>query len=305
MINRKSTNSISTLLSSFLILILVVGVVGFLFIFTNNFSTDVKTFYIKQENDLIISDRENYEITVGKEYKFEITTILGDTENFEISVVPNTNVNESLFEFIVNGAYHQFAYENDITKGFDMKAYENYFTFSANKDLGEILQMNYPNKTISKCPTAFNTNIPYFRLVVKNIDTQETININFSIFDKTNDNDNNSNDNNNSDIVNPFGDYSIELIFNDVNNVGLYVAYYDNLGNQSAPVTSYTLNKDNTSVYIVCWCDDFFYVINANTNSLLINIEEPAGLIDYIFCLKDGVVLSQNEKVYIDFYAEK
>ena len=179
--SKRKSNNFSTILSSFIILLLVAGVVGFLFVFTDNFSTDIKTFYVKQGNDTIISDRENYNIVVGKEYKFEVNTTFGSTEQLEISVVPNTNENASYFDYLVNGAYYQFAYEKDITRGFDMKAYDNYFVFTANKDLHDILQMNYPDKTISNCPTAIDSDIAYFRLVIALKDGTQKININFNL----------------------------------------------------------------------------------------------------------------------------
>ncbi len=179
--SKRKSKDFSTILSSFIILLLVVGLIGFLFIFTDNLSTDIKSFYVKQGGDTIISDRENYKIVVGKEYKFEINSTFGNTENLEISVVPNTSVEESMFEYLVNGAYYQFAYEKDITKGFEMKAYTNYFTFTANKDLHEILQMNYPDKTITDCPTAIDSDVAYFRLVIALKNGTEKLNINFKL----------------------------------------------------------------------------------------------------------------------------
>ena len=179
--NKQKNNSFSSLLSSFLILIFVVAIIGFVYIFTDGLQTDIKSFYVQVGNDKIISDRDNYKIIVGKEYKFEVNTTFGNVENLEISVVPNISVNECMFDYVVNGVYYQFAYEEDITKGFDMKAYTNYFTFTANKDLQDILQMNYPDKTITDCPTAIDSDIAYFRLVIALKDGTEKININFKL----------------------------------------------------------------------------------------------------------------------------
>lgn len=180
MSKRKSTNNFSTILSSIIILLLVIGVVGFLFIRTENFTTTLKDFYVRVGNDDIIADRENFDIVVGKEYKFEIVDNYMSTP-LEVSVVPNTDIEESLFDFYVNKVYHQFCYEDSLTSGFEIKAYKDYFTFTANKDLSDIIQLNYPDRTITNCPTAIDSGVPYFRLVVASQDGMQEININFNL----------------------------------------------------------------------------------------------------------------------------
>lgn len=180
MSKRKSTN-FSTILSSFLILLLVVGVVGFLFIFTDNFTTDVKTFYVKCNNTTFIGNYENFDIVKDKEYKFDVVNTFGIDNQLEISVVPNTSIEESSFEFYANNIYHQYCYEDSLTSAFEIKAYNNYFTFKATKDLNEIISLNYPTQTITGCPVALDSGIPYFRLVISSDDLTQEININFNL----------------------------------------------------------------------------------------------------------------------------
>jgi len=183
MSKRKSTNNLSTLLSSIFILLLVVGVVGFLFIFTENFTTPLKNFYVTCGNDNIISDRENFDIVVGKEYKFEIKTNLdvdGTQNKYIVSVVPN-ETSTTAFTYDVDGTQYNYADLQTLAKGFSISAYEDYFIFVANMDLKDILQFYYPTSTISNVPTALDTDCPYFRLVIKSGDLTETININFNI----------------------------------------------------------------------------------------------------------------------------
>ena len=85
------------------------------------------------------------------------------------------------FIFYVNNTYHQFLREEDLTNGFEIIPYGKGFKFKATKDLAEILQLNYPEKTITGCPSAINSDIPYFRLQVRTIDGSQFININFSL----------------------------------------------------------------------------------------------------------------------------
>ena len=183
MSKRKSTNNLSTLLSSIFILLLVVGVVGFLFIFTENFTTPLKNFYVTCGNDDFISDRENFDIVVGKEYKFEITTninVSGTDAKYIVSVVPN-ETSTTTFTYDVDGTQYNYSDLESLAKGFSIVAYEDYFVFSANMDLLDILQLYYPSTTISGVPTALDSDCPYFRLVIQSADLTETININFNI----------------------------------------------------------------------------------------------------------------------------
>ena len=183
MSKRKSTNDFSTILSSFIILLLVVGVVGFLFIFTENFTTPLKNFYVACGNDDIIGDRENFDIVVGKEYKFEITTNinLSGTENkYIVSVVPN-ETSTTTFSYTADGTQYNFVDIESLIKGFNVIAYEDYFTLTARYDLPDILKLLHGTDAIENVPTALDTDLPYFRLVVQSADLTETININFNL----------------------------------------------------------------------------------------------------------------------------
>lgn len=178
---RKSTNNFSAILSSLFILLLVGGAVGFLFIFTENFTTPLKNFYVTCGNDDFISDRENFDIILGKEYKFEITNTLGGADTgYLVNIAPNVT-SANTFAFKVGGTTKNYNDIESLTKGFSIVAYEDYFSFTATMDLPEILQLYYSNNNITEVPTALNTDIPYFRLVISSTNYTETININFNI----------------------------------------------------------------------------------------------------------------------------
>ena len=182
--SKKADNKFSTTISSLAIMLLVVLVIGFLFFRTDNFTTGLKTFYVKNGGNTFIGDYANFSIVKGKEYKFEIVSNLDDITNSEkeytVSIVPNTNVSD--FKFLVDDSEHSFHEITSLTKSFQITAYSDYFILIANKDMQDILQEFYYNQTISNCPTAIDTNIPYFRLVVTSTsDEVVEININFNI----------------------------------------------------------------------------------------------------------------------------
>ena len=183
MSKRKSTNDFSTILSSIFILLLVVGVVGFLFIFTENFTTPLKNFYVTCGNDDFISDRENFDIVVGKEYKFEITTNIdvdGTNKKYIVSVVPN-ETSATTFSYIADGQQYNYVEIDTLIKGFNIVSYDDYFVLTAKNDLLDILKLYHGTYDVSNVPTAINSDLPYFRLVIQSADLSETININFNL----------------------------------------------------------------------------------------------------------------------------
>lgn len=183
MSKRKSTNNFSAILSSLLILLLVGGVVGFLFVYTENFTTPLKDFSVTCGNDNFYSDRENFDIVVNKQYKFEIDTninVSGTDSKYIVSVVPN-ETQSTAFTFNVDSESVNFADIKSLAKGFSIVAEEDYFVLTATMELNEILQLYYPASTITNVPTAIDTDLPYFRLVIQSADKTETININFNL----------------------------------------------------------------------------------------------------------------------------
>lgn len=177
----KVKQDISSVLSGIAMLLLVLFFIGFLFTFTDNLTTPLKDFYVRWSNDDIMNDRENFDIVKGKEYKFEVVNTLGNGEDgYVVSIVPNESAVAS-FTFKAGETDVNYQDIENLGKGFTLIPYEDYFTFTANKDLQEILQLYYPDKTLSGVPTALNSDIPYFRLVIKTSDSKQVININFNL----------------------------------------------------------------------------------------------------------------------------
>ena len=81
---RKSTNNLSSFISSLMILMLVGLVVGFLFLSTNNFTTGAKQFYIKCGNNTIFNDVENYNIMQNRQYKFNVSVPIETNNDFKV-----------------------------------------------------------------------------------------------------------------------------------------------------------------------------------------------------------------------------
>lgn len=181
---RKSTkNGFTTMLSSLVIIMLVVIVVGFIFFRTDGLTTGYKEFYVKCGNDEIMADRSNFDIVLHKEYRFDIInekdTILNSESSYSVKVVPNIS-SATTFNFKVDGVEHSYGDILSLTSGFVINAYDDYFTFCADYDLCSILQDFYHTDNVTDCPTSLDTDLPYFRLVISNRDNI-VINVNFNL----------------------------------------------------------------------------------------------------------------------------
>ena len=179
---KKTDNKFATMLSSFMIMLLVVLVVGFLFFRTDNFTTGLKNFYVSNGNTEFVGNYSNFNIVKDKEYKFNVHTTL-DIQNgakYTVSVVPNSN-ETTVFNYIVDGTEYSYADLVSLTKGFSISTYDNYFIFTATMDLPQIIELYYPSQAVSEVPTTLNSGLPYFTLKISSTTTAEEINISFNI----------------------------------------------------------------------------------------------------------------------------
>ena len=174
----KRKKDFSTAITSFTILLVVIVVVGFLAIFTDNFSSDLKCFYVKYGSDTIIDDRENFSMLLNREYEFEVENTMTENNGYIVKIIPNEVQN---FTFQVDGVDKQYKDLSSLAKGFTIIADEDGFKITATMDLPKILQLYHNNNTLTNVPSALNTGKPYFRLVIMTSDFSEEININFNI----------------------------------------------------------------------------------------------------------------------------
>lgn len=178
---RKSNNDVSNVISSIVIMLVVLLIIGFLFIFTNGFSTKLKKFYVQCGKVTIIDNFENYNLELGKEYVFEIhNTLGGNDDGYIVFIKPNETATTS-FSFKVDDVAINYSDLNSLAKGFSIVAYEDYFVLTAIMDLPDMLQLYYPNSTLEDIPNAIDSGLPYFTLSISSGNMSETININFNI----------------------------------------------------------------------------------------------------------------------------
>ena len=164
---------------------LLLGFVSFIARYTNNFTSDFKTFYVKFGDKTIMNDTAEVCIEKEVEYRFDVSYSLGflskaTNSDFQVQIKPNIT-KEAEFEFTVDDEKCSYSDIKDLTAYFNVKCYDGYFTLVADKDLSMILQSMYPEKTLEGVPQALDSGKDYFLLEIANQDKSTRINIAFRL----------------------------------------------------------------------------------------------------------------------------
>lgn len=183
---RQRISTATNAIIAVLIVILLLGVVGFFAFFTNGFTSDFKTFYVNVRGKTIMNDTDGYEIVVEDEYRFDVKYTFGFMQKkneklgYHVQIIPNIT-DETDFDFIVNGQNFKYSDEADLMQGFEITLYDDYFTLEANKDLSEILSDLHLGSPVTGVPSAIDSGINYFTLMIFSEDKSTKIAINFNL----------------------------------------------------------------------------------------------------------------------------
>ena len=183
---RKSTSNTSNVISSFVIMLVVLLSLGFLFVFTNKFTTPLKNFYVSCGNVVFTHEFENFNLEMNREYKFKVhNTLESKDSGYTVLVKPNIT-DKTSFTFKVDGTETKYSDIYSLSKGFSIVAYEDYFTLSANMDLPEILQLYYPGSSLTDIPSVVDTDLPCFTLQISSQSTEDVILVHFNLISEVN-----------------------------------------------------------------------------------------------------------------------
>ena len=183
MVKRKSAGWL-TYVGTLLVLIVLVGVVAR---FTNGFTDDFKTFYLKVEDKEIMSSSGGYEITratpMQAEVKYTFSFATDENKGYNVKIVPNAADKSKDFSFSVNGENRQFQAETDLTDGFEIEKSESSFQVTPKgKNLTGVLQAIYPELDTAHIEEkAYND---MFALVVSSYNEKSSITIYFTLSSK-------------------------------------------------------------------------------------------------------------------------
>ena len=183
MVKRKSAGWLAYV-GIVLVAIIIVGVVAR---FTNGFTDDFKTFYLKVEDKEIMSNSGGYEITRAKpmqvEVKYTFSFATDENKGYNVKIVPNAADKNQDFSFTVNGENRQFQAETDLTDGFEIEKSESSFKVTPKgKNLTGVLQTIYPGLDMAHIEEkAYND---MFALVVSSYNEKASVTIYFTLSSK-------------------------------------------------------------------------------------------------------------------------
>ena len=159
-----------------LILLILVGCVGFFAYFTNGFTGDIKTFYVECGDKKVMSSSGGFVLSSVEPLDVDVHYTFGfmnkDISGYSVTVLPNTD-----FDFTVDGQVYSFAAEENLNPGFDIEYSESSFSITPKQTLREILQAVYPDKEIDFDVNDVDYESEIFKIVVSSDDgsTQVTM----------------------------------------------------------------------------------------------------------------------------------
>ena len=165
-----------------LIILALIGILGFIIYFTGGFTTDFTGFYATVDGKDVLSTGNGFRMKENDPLEVEVKYVFAspndDAKGYTVKVVPNA-IDGKDFDFSLNGDKYSYQSEQDLTAGFDIKQEDDSFTIAPKGNLTEILSTVYPNDTIGDCEDKGYENM--FTLVVTSYNGKAEVRINFTV----------------------------------------------------------------------------------------------------------------------------
>ena len=179
---KRKTAKITYILIVVAVLALLLLVGGFIAKFTNNFTSDFKTFYVEYDGKTITSDKSDINFVRAEPNRINVGYSLGflnkEKGNYEVEVLPDVT-DETDFEYQVNGKNYKFSELTDFTEFYKIEKYDDYFTFTMWDNIDSILAAMYHGDNVSGIPDLSNKSL--LKLVIYNEDKTVSISISFKL----------------------------------------------------------------------------------------------------------------------------
>ena len=142
---------VSELISSLLIFLLCIGILGVFFRFSNGFEEEFKSFYVTYDGKAIFATESELYFSHGKDYRFDVKYTFEfsgydetETKGYSVKIVPNVE-DKTDFMFMVDGEEYLYSNVTDLTKGFEIDKQDSYFVLSItdSMSLESVLEMVY------------------------------------------------------------------------------------------------------------------------------------------------------------------
>lgn len=165
-----------------LIVLALIGILGFIIYFTGGFTTEFTGFYVTVDGEDVLSTGSNFQTShddpMHVEVKYVFASPNDQAKGYSVKVVPNP-IKDKDFDFRLSGDLYAFQAEDDLTAGFEIKQEDTSFTLTPKGDLTAILSAVYPGYTVADCNDKAYENM--FTLIVTSYNGEAEVHINFTV----------------------------------------------------------------------------------------------------------------------------
>ena len=179
---KKRSKVVSGIVYILLILALLGGI-GFVATFTNGFTDSFKSFYVEYNGQSIMSDTQLM-LPCGEELKFDAKYVfedIGQKGDYKVKIVTNSN-SDTTFDYLVDGVPYAYLSDKDIIHAFDIKFEDGYFTLTLPQGitLQSVLDKVYEGQEVEIEDNVDERNKCYYAMIVSSYDESVSYRIEFS-----------------------------------------------------------------------------------------------------------------------------
>lgn len=173
---KKGTKVVSKIIVWIILIMILLGAIGFMWKFTNGMQEDFKFLYLSYQGRSIVAENSEASLTAGVENRFDIKYMLDPISDSNTDKVRSIEImsNEEFenITYTVDGKEYLFGDLDDFSDIFNVQYVGEYFTVSVPQqvDLGTILSLKYPKHEVSVSPELLIANDHYYlmRVILSN-----------------------------------------------------------------------------------------------------------------------------------------
>lgn len=178
----KTKSKVASGITYVLLILALLGGIGFVATFTNGFTDSFKSFYVEYNGQSIMSDTQLM-LPCGDELRFDAKYVfedIGQKGDYKVKIVTNSN-SDTTFDYTVDGVPYAYLSDRDITNAFDIQKQDGYFTLTLPNGitLQSILDKVYEGQEVVIEDNVNERNTCYYAMIVSSYDDSVSYRIDF------------------------------------------------------------------------------------------------------------------------------